>query len=93
MDAARTRATRLAYDLYAAPAIPGPVRLLDDEPTAAMSEAQFTAAVRELKSDIGNGEIFQAVLSRRLERRIEGDAFTLYRALRLANPAPHMFYL
>jgi anthranilate synthase component 1 len=36
--------------------------------------------------------MFQAVLSRRLTWRYEGDLFSLYRVLRLVNPAPHMFF-
>ncbi len=90
--AARERAVKIAFDLYGEPAIPGPVTLSDDGPSSVMSEDAYRAGVASLREAIGQGEIFQAVLARRLERRIAGDAFTLYRALRIANPAPHMFY-
>jgi anthranilate synthase component 1 len=33
------------------------------------------------------------VLSQRLDTTFEGDAFSLYRALRIVNPSPYMFYL
>lgn len=67
-------------------------RLLGDKPTAQMSREQFEDGVVQLQKAIGAGEIFQAVLSQRFEQGFEGDPFALYRALRLTNPAPHMFY-
>jgi anthranilate synthase component 1 len=45
-----------------------------------------------LQRAIREGEIFQAVLSQRFEQRFSGDTFALYRALRLANPSPYMFF-
>ena len=50
------------------------------------------ATARVAGTQIAQGEIFQAVLSQRFEQRFEGDPFTLYRVLRLVNPAPHMFF-
>lgn len=70
----------------------GGLRLLDSEPTDCTGAGRFEEGVRRLRRAIAEGEVFQAVPSRRFERRFEGDAFTLYRALRLANPAPHMFF-
>src|SRR5690606_15521520 len=45
------------------------------------------------KEHIAAGDIFQAVLSRRLACRIEGDPFAVYRRLRATNPSPYMYYL
>ncbi|MFT7077578.1 MAG: anthranilate synthase component 1 [Planctomycetota bacterium] len=67
-------------------------RLIDKEPKGLTSRAEFVAGAKRLKTAISEGEIFQAVLSQRFEQRFEGDPFTLYRVLRLVNPAPHMFY-
>jgi anthranilate synthase component 1 len=52
----------------------------------------FERGVESLRTAISHGEIFQGVLSQRFEQRFEGDPFTLYRVLRLANPSPHMFF-
>ena len=39
------------------------------------------------------GDIFQVVLSQRLTRHTEAEPFTIYRALRMLNPSPYMYYL
>ena len=39
------------------------------------------------------GDIFQVVLSQRFRRRTAADPFDVYRALRVVNPSPYMFYL
>ncbi len=75
----------------AAPQI-GSFELLGDGPTSSMSQETFKTGVDKLQAAIAAGEIFQAVLSQRFEQEFDGDKFALYRALRLANPAPHMFY-
>jgi len=67
-------------------------RLLDDAPRVLTDDATFLRGVEELQGAIREGEIFQGVLSRAFERRFAGDPFTLYRVLRLVNPAPHMFF-
>jgi anthranilate synthase component 1 len=56
-------------------------------------QPEFEAAVRQAKEYIGAGDIFQVVLSQRLSRRTAADPFTIYRALRMLNPSPYMFYL
>ncbi|MEM6569016.1 MAG: anthranilate synthase component I family protein [Planctomycetota bacterium] len=91
-DAARARVERIAASLEGAEPVDEGFRLLDDEPTALTSREEFEAGVESLKEAIRQGEIFQAVLSQRFEQRFEGDPFTLYRVLRLVNPAPHMFF-
>jgi anthranilate synthase component 1 len=53
----------------------------------------FVKAVENCKHYIRQGDIIQAVLSQRLDTEFEGDAFNLYRALRIVNPSPYMFYL
>ena len=49
--------------------------------------------VIKAKSYITEGDIFQLVLSQRLTSTFEGDTFDLYRALRVINPSPYLFYL
>lgn len=58
-----------------------------------LSEAAFVEKVRAAKEEIARGEIFQVVLSRRLERPFSGDPFSVYRALRAINPSPYHFYV
>lgn len=58
-----------------------------------MKKGKFLSAVETCKCYIREGDIIQAVLSQRLETDFEGDAFNLYRALRIVNPSPYMFYL
>lgn len=53
----------------------------------------FTAAVGRAKEHIYAGDVVQVVLSQRFERESDADAFDIYRALRLINPSPYMFYL
>ena len=57
------------------------------------SQTEFETAVRQAKSYIAAGDIFQVVLSQRLQRDTDADPFTIYRALRMLNPSPYMFFL
>lgn len=52
----------------------------------------FEAAVRQAKEYIAAGDAFQIVLSQRLSRQTKAEPFAIYRALRMLNPAPYMFF-
>ncbi|MDD5544188.1 MAG: anthranilate synthase component I [Acidobacteriia bacterium] len=54
---------------------------------------EFGGIVEKAKEYIGAGDIFQVVLSQRFDRRCEADPFDVYRALRIVNPSPYMYYL
>lgn len=58
-----------------------------------INKEQFEAAVERAKAYIKAGDIFQVVLSQRFEIDIVSHPFQLYRALRMINPSPYMFYL
>lgn len=58
-----------------------------------MPQNVFESMVEKAKSYIYEGDIFQVVLSQRFETDFEGDRFMLYRALRMVNPSPYLFYL
>lgn len=58
-----------------------------------VERAEFEAAVRIAKSHIEAGDIFQTVVSQRLSKSTAVDPFAVYRALRMLNPSPYMFYL
>ncbi len=53
----------------------------------------YQRAVEACKEYIRAGDIFQVVLSQRLELETAADPFNIYRALRVVNPSPFMFYL
>ena len=52
----------------------------------------FEAAVLRGEEHIEAGDVFQLVLSQRLETRIDRDPFELYRSLRMVNPSPYMAF-
>jgi anthranilate synthase component I len=54
---------------------------------------EFEAHVRTAKEYIAAGEIYQVVLSQRLEATVGAEPFTVYRALRYVNPSPYMFFI
>jgi anthranilate synthase component 1 len=56
------------------------------------TEEQYCAMVRKAQKHIREGDIFQVVLSNRLEADMEGSLFDTYLALRDINPSPYMFY-
>ena len=57
-----------------------------------VERSSFENAVRRGKGHIEAGDVFQLVLSQRLETRIERDPFDLYRSLRMVNPSPYMAF-
>ena len=56
------------------------------------SEEEYCKMVENAKDYIREGDIFQVVLSNRIEADIEGSLFDVYRVLRTTNPSPYMFY-
>ncbi len=59
---------------------------------ALFSEEQYCDMVEKAKRYIYEGDIFQVVLSNRLEADFEGSLLNVYRHLRTINPSPYMFY-
>jgi anthranilate synthase component 1 len=57
------------------------------------TQAEFEDAVRKAKEYILAGDIFQLVLSQRFERESSVSPFDIYRALRVINPSPYMYFL
>jgi anthranilate synthase component 1 len=53
----------------------------------------FLNAVAKTKEYIAAGDIFQCVLSQRFDCTPGVDAFEIYRALRIVNPSPYMYFL
>jgi anthranilate synthase component I len=57
------------------------------------SKKNYLAAVERTKEYIAAGDIFQAVLSQRLDVSTGMDTFQVYRSLRTVNPSPYMYFL
>jgi anthranilate synthase component 1 len=61
--------------------------------TSNFSKPAFLAAIRKTKEYIRAGDAFQVVISQRFSTKIESDPFEIYRALRVVNPSPYMYFL
>ncbi|NIX16295.1 MAG: anthranilate synthase component I [Candidatus Dadabacteria bacterium] len=56
-------------------------------------QKDFKDAVNKTKRYIREGDIIQAVISQRWKTKLNTDPLDLYRALRILNPSPYLFYL
>ncbi|MDD9899026.1 MAG: chorismate-binding protein [Candidatus Melainabacteria bacterium] len=54
-------------------------------------EEEFKSTVEQAKEHILEGDIFQAVLSHRLDKELSIDPLKAYRILRTVNPSPYLF--
>jgi anthranilate synthase component 1 len=66
----------------------GPLRVESN-----MTKAKFTGAVRKAKEYIRAGDAFQIVVSQRFSAKTSAEAFEIYRALRVINPSPYLYFL
>ncbi len=56
-------------------------------------KATFLKSVEKTKEYIAAGDVFQCVISQRFDCEPGVDAFDIYRALRIVNPSPYMYFL
>ncbi len=61
--------------------------------TSNFTQPQYEQAVLKAKEFIKAGDIFQVVPSQRFETKISIEPYEIYRALRLINPSPYMYFL
>jgi anthranilate synthase component 1 len=61
-------------------------------PGAAWSPADYMAGVKRIQEYIAAGDVYQLVLASRFGGQHGLDPFQAYRALRLINPSPYMYY-
>ena len=67
------------------------IKLLSDfEPL--FNKEEYMQIVEKTKKYIYEGDIFQAVLSNKLEAKASGSLLDVYRRLRISNASPYMFY-
>ena len=74
----------------AVPASGQPARY--SEPVASLGEAEYINGVKRVQEYIAAGDVYQLVLASRFSGRCDLDPFETYRALRLLNPSPYMYY-
>ena len=72
--------------------VPKPAEALES-PSSNTTQESYEAAVHQAKEHILAGDAFQVVLSQRLTGRTAAHPFTVYRALRILNPSPYLFFL
>ena len=71
-----------------------PIQGIDpSEPTSTATREAFMRAVEAAQEHIRKGDAFQIVLSHRMSVRVHRPPFQAYRALRVANPSPYMYFL
>ncbi len=58
-----------------------------------VSAEAYKASIEAAKEYIRAGDIFQVVLSQRFDLDLGADSYDVYRALRLLNPSPYMYFL
>lgn len=58
-----------------------------------MTKQQFVTAVKRAKEYILAGDAFQIVASQRFASKTNADPFEIYRALRVINPSPYLYFL
>jgi anthranilate synthase component I len=63
------------------------------EPESTITRERFLEAVATAQEHIRAGDIFQVVLSHRMSAPVRQPAFEAYRALRVTNPSPYMYFL
>jgi anthranilate synthase component 1 len=78
-----------AGQLLAAP----PPGLEKADAARTMTSEQYMACIDAAKEYIRAGDIFQVVLSQRYDLTLEAAPFDVYRALRLLNPSPYLYFL
>jgi anthranilate synthase component I len=74
----------------AVPAILTPGRF--SAATPSLSEEEHAVRVLRAQEYIASGDVYQLVLASRFEGRQSLSAFEVYRALRLLNPSPYMYF-
>src|ERR1700733_12078971 len=74
----------------AVPTRPAPGR--SPPATPSLSEGEHAALVKRAQGHIASGDVYQLVLAARFEGRHSLAPFEVYRALRLLNPSPYMFF-
>ena len=65
----------------------------DKIPQSNFTKSDYEAVVKRAKEYVAAGDIIQVVPSQRFSCPVSVDSFEVYRALRVINPSPYMYYL
>src|SRR5579862_4428367 len=87
------RATRRRLDVPVSAEHPKRRRPRPLKITSNFTRAKFIAAVLKSKEYIRAGDIFQVAISQRFAAKTDATPFEIYRALRVVNPSPYMYFL
>jgi anthranilate synthase component I len=66
---------------------------LNDDNFVNFDKEEFYKSVEHGKNNIFEGDVFQLVLSKRFSSKYDGDLLNVYRALRIINPSPYMYFM
>jgi anthranilate synthase component 1 len=91
-QAALARLDAALHDLSASAGAPLAGAFHCDGLTPLTTRDEFMAGIERARDHVAAGDVFQVVLSRQSLGKYHGDPFALYRALRVENGAPHMFF-
>lgn len=75
---------------------PAPTPGFSDAPPDAainLTQTEYEQIVKKAVDYVYAGDVFQVVPSLRVEVPFDGDAFEVYRVLRLINPSPYLFFV
>jgi len=62
------------------------------KPVSETTKSKFISNVKKAKEYVYKGEVFQVVISRKFNFRLDGDPILLYQNLRKLNPSPYMYF-
>ncbi|MGH2928322.1 MAG: anthranilate synthase component I family protein, partial [Solirubrobacteraceae bacterium] len=97
-EAASSRLAELASDCFSGRGAPARPVAMPERPAPVgtrrtMTSEAYLDAVVAAKEHISAGDVFQVVLSQRFDVELQSDPFDVYRALRLLNPSPYLYFL
>ena len=97
LEAGLERVTELHHTMLSArperPAYHSETSIVEDDFVSGFTESGYKGAVAKIRQYITDGECMQVVLSQRLTIEFNAPPLDLYRALRMLNPSPYMFFL
>jgi anthranilate synthase component 1 len=92
-DTERKRLHREVVNVLRGPVDVGNGSRSHRSPTPSMKKSEFMLGVEKVKDHIKAGDVYQLVLSIKFSGETDLHPFAVYRALRLLNPSPYMYYL
>ncbi|MDH3606675.1 MAG: anthranilate synthase component I [Acidimicrobiia bacterium] len=89
----RQAAARLGTGIDYSPATTADFSQTPPDAVINLTQTEYENAVKTAVDYVYAGDVFQVVPSLRLEVPFDGDAFAVYRVLRLINPSPYLFFV